>query len=82
MEVLATTDTSRAGNDCCIHSSVTLVEQFGIFAVVVVDKTTGWFERSDMNIVYQTESPQKAMNAFEEHGGLLSGQEKRNILNR
>jgi hypothetical protein len=41
-----------------------------VFAIIVVDKTTGWFERSDMNIVYQTESPQKAMNAFKEHGGL------------
>lgn len=82
MEVLATTDTSRAGNDCYIHSSVTLVEQFGIFAIIVMDKTTGWFENTDVNIVYKTESPQKAMNAFEEHGGLLSGQEKRNILSR
>ena len=80
MEILATTDTSHAGNDCYINSSVTLVEQFGVFAVIVMDKTTGWFERSEVNVVCQTSSPHDAIAAFVKYGGDLSEQERREIL--
>lgn len=45
MKILATTDLSRAGNDCYIYESVSIVEQFGIYSIIVCQKVTGWAKR-------------------------------------
>jgi hypothetical protein len=45
MRVISTTDISRAGNDCYIYESVSLVEQFDIYSVINFLNVTGWAER-------------------------------------
>lgn len=44
MKTISTTDISRVGNDCYIYESVTLTEQFGIYAVINFVKVTGWLK--------------------------------------
>ena len=42
MKVLFTTDLSDYGNDCYINSSVSLVECFGMYTVIIAENVTGW----------------------------------------
>lgn len=44
MEIISTTDLSRAGNDCYIYESVSLIEAFGMYKVITAEKTVGWFD--------------------------------------
>lgn len=82
MNVLATTDISTDGNDCYIYKSVSLVEQFGMFGIIIMEKTTGWFDSSNIMVVHHTDSPQKAINSFIEHGGILNKTQRRNIVHQ
>ena len=38
MKIISTTDLSREGNDCYIYESVSLVEAFGMYTVIVAKK--------------------------------------------
>lgn len=72
MKVISTTDLSRAGNDCYIYESVSLVEVFGVYTVIVAEKTTGWFEREEITtgskFVYDLDD---AKQMYKEYGGIL-----------
>ena len=72
MKVIHSTDLSRAGNDCYIYESVSLIEAFGMYAIIVADKTRGWFEREEINVsskvVYDLEEAKKM---YKEYGGIL-----------
>jgi hypothetical protein len=42
MKVISTTQLSRYGNDVYIDEEVSLVEQFGLYAVLRFYKVSGW----------------------------------------
>lgn len=71
MKVIHTTDLSRAGNDCYIYESVSLVEAFGMYAVIVAEKTTGWLEREEITtgskVAYDLDD---AKQMYKEYGGI------------
>jgi hypothetical protein len=69
MRVISTTDISREGNDCYIYESVTLVEQFGIYSVISIQKVTGWAEREEVCVLCTTASGKAAKKVYKEHGG-------------
>ena len=71
MRVISTTDISREGNDCYIHESVSLVEQFGLYAVINMYKVTGWAKREEVPILESTTSIGRAKRAYRFHGGTL-----------
>jgi hypothetical protein len=47
MNVISTVVTSRYGNDCYIEESFSLVEQFGLYAVIRFQKVHGWQEKEE-----------------------------------
>ena len=73
MRILYTTDLSHPGNDCYIHQSVSLVEAFGMYAIITADKTTGWFENEDICVHNKiTTSLQKAKSMYVKAGGVIT----------
>lgn len=69
MKIISTTDISRVGNDCYIYESVTLTEQFGIYAVINFVKVTGWAEREEVQVLCTTSDGKKAKKVYKEYGG-------------
>lgn len=64
MNILKSKDTSRPGNDCYIHEKVVLVEQFGVFAIIVCEKITGWSEDEDIRVDHTTNNYGAALRYF------------------
>jgi len=69
MKTIYTTDISRVGNDCYIYESVTLTEQFGIYAVINFLKVTGWAEREEVHVLCTTTDRKEANKVYKEYGG-------------
>lgn len=67
MTVLSTTSLSRPGNDCYIYESVSLVEQFGLYAVIRFYKVTGWSEREKVTVLLVTRVHAEAGNKYKEY---------------
>ena len=70
MRVISTTDISREGNDCYIYRSVSLVEQFGIYSVISIQKITGWAEREDVVVLCTTTDIEVAKQAYKNYEGI------------
>ena len=71
MRVISTTDISREGNDCYIYESISLVEQFGIYAIINISKVTGWAEREEVFVIYRGTDERKAIKVYKSYGGKL-----------
>lgn len=73
MRIISTTDLSRGGNDCYIYESVSLIEEFGMYAVVTCTKTTGWSEREYLCIEGDPMTNiEDAKQRYWEYGGKLN----------
>jgi hypothetical protein len=70
MRVISTTDLSREGNDCYIYESVSLVEQFGIYAVIGIQNITGWAKREDVVVRCTTTDIEVAKQAYKNYEGI------------
>ena len=70
MNIISTTDTSREGNDCYIYRSVSLVEQFGIYSVISIQRITGWAEREDVVVLCVTRDLDVAKEAYRNYEGV------------
>lgn len=70
MKVLFTTDISSYGNDCYIDESVSLVECFGMYTVVVAEKVSGWSPSTRIYCLPETTCDfEKAKSMYKEAGG-------------
>ena len=67
MNIIKTKDTSRPGNDCYINETVSLVEQFGIYAIIFCQKVTGRAEREDIYVVQTTTDRKIAEKMFNDY---------------
>lgn len=67
MKVISTTDISRYGNDCYIEESVSLVEQFDLYAVIRFYKVSGWSDREEVSILISTSSCSEAGKKYKEY---------------
>ena len=67
MKVISTTDVSREGNDCYIEESYSLVEQFGVFAVIQVYRVSGWAWREEVNVLIATSDKAEAGKKYKEY---------------
>jgi hypothetical protein len=67
MNVISTTNVSRYGNDCYIEESYSLIEQFGIYAVIMVCKVSGWSERKEVDVLITTEDKAEAGKKYKEY---------------
>jgi hypothetical protein len=71
MRVVASTDISRAGNDCWIKEEIALVEQFNVYAVISTIKVTGWADREEILILKSTSDYKAAVKKYKDNGGIL-----------
>lgn len=67
MNVLSTTTTSRYGNDCYIEESYSLVEQFGLYAVIRFYKVSGWSDREEVTIEFSSSSKVEAAKIYKNY---------------
>lgn len=70
MRVISSTDISREGNDCYIYESVSLVEQFGIYSVIEIQKISGWSHNKEVNVLCVTTDLKQAKKTYKEHKGV------------
>ncbi len=71
MNIISTTDLSREGNDCYIYKSVSLIEAFGMYTVIVADKTSGWCSSKDIYCKSVTSDLDEAKHMYKQSGGIL-----------
>lgn len=67
MNVISTTNVSREGNDCYIEESYSLVEQFGVYAVIQVYKVSGWSSCEEVNVIIATSDKATAAKKYKEY---------------
>lgn len=60
MKVISTTEVSRYGNDVYIEESYSLVEQFGLYAVIRIYKVSGWSESEEVTVVFTSSNQSEA----------------------
>ncbi len=72
MKVISTTDLSDSGNDCYIYKSVSLIEAFGMYTVIIAEKTVGWFENKQIYAGSEiTCDLDRAKYMYKQAGGIL-----------
>ena len=74
MKIISTTDTSRYGNDCYINETVNLVEQFGVYAIIMCQKIDGWAERENIFVVQHTTDYNIAVAMYKDYGGVMENE--------
>lgn len=70
MNILYTTDLSRQGNDCYIEESVSLVEAFGMYSVIVATKVSGLWGDKRIYATAPTSNYSDALRWYKEKGGI------------
>lgn len=67
MNIISTTNISRPGNDCYIEESVSLVEQFDLYAVIRFYKVSGWADHEEVSVLITTKSRTEAGKKYKEY---------------
>jgi hypothetical protein len=67
MNVLSTATVSRPGNDCYIEESYSLVEQFGLYAVIKFYKVSGWSDHEEVSVLITTSDKAEAGKKYKEY---------------
>ena len=67
MNVLSTTVTSHYGNDVYIEESYSLVEQFGLYAVIHFYKVRGWSSSEEVTVVFSSSSKAEAGKIYKNY---------------
>lgn len=77
MRVVATTDRTIETRDCKVFNNISIIEAFGIYAVIVTEKVTGAVELERVTVLEKNTDIAKAFNCYNEHGGsnLVKGKE-------
>lgn len=71
MRVISTTDKSTYGNDCYIYETVSLIEQFDMYAIIICRKVTGWAKQEEVLVTEVTTDYYKAVDEYKYCGGIL-----------
>ncbi len=74
MKIISATDLSHYGNDCYINHSVSLVKQFGVYAVINLLRVTGWYEDNRGDIEYVGVDYGQAVKIYQLHGGVIENE--------
>lgn len=67
MNIISTTNVSRPGNDVYIEESYSLVEQFGVYAVIRFYKVRGWSEKEEVSVLLSTSNEGEARKKYKEY---------------
>jgi hypothetical protein len=66
MNIISTTNVSRPGNDVYIEESYSLVEQFGVYAVIRFYRVNGWASREEVEVLITTRNQTEAAKLYKE----------------
>ena len=69
MKTIFTTDLSREGSACYIYESVSLIEQYGAYAVLQSRKTAG-LNNAEIFLLVSTTNYDVALEKYKEAGGI------------
>ena len=71
MKILYHTDLSREGNDCYIHQSLTLAEEFGLYFIISTFKVIGGWTLNNQaaSVSYTFEDIKQAKDEYIRKGG-------------
>ena len=67
MNVISSTNLSRYDNDCYIKESVSLVEQFDLYAVIRFYKVNGWSDYEEVEVLIATGDKAEAGKKYKEY---------------
>ncbi len=67
MNVISATIVSREGNDCYIEESYSLVEQFGLYAVIKFYKVRGWSDYEEVSVLFTSSDKVEAGKKYKEY---------------
>jgi hypothetical protein len=67
MNIISSVNLSRYGNDCYIKESVSLVEQFELYAVIRFFKVSGWSDHEEVSILITTSNKAEAEKKYKEY---------------
>lgn len=71
MKIISTTDISRVGNDCYIYEAISLVEQFGIYAIIRCLKVTGWAKTESIEVIFSSHECSDVIKEYDRLGGII-----------
>lgn len=71
MRIISTTDLSREGNDCSINESISLVEQFELYAIIRCLKIVGNPNVENVEVLFSSRECNKAIEAYDRFGGTI-----------
>ena len=81
MKVIHTTDLSREGNDCWIAERVSLIEELGLYNVILTTKVSGYWDVRTMTALDKpVDSLDEALKAYKIAGGDYNGIYKSNTV--
>lgn len=66
MNIISTTNTSRAGTDRYIEESYTMAEQFGVYAVIRFCHISGWGGAAEVTVLIVTTDYVEARQVYKE----------------
>lgn len=72
MKIISTTDTGKTGNKCYINGNISLVEQFGVYSIIICQNVTGDAEWKDVQLHYTTEDYNDAVKQFNHYVEIFS----------
>jgi hypothetical protein len=71
MNIVSTTDLSRGGDDCYIFKTVSLIEEFGMYAVITAEKVVGPQDKQAISCDSKTTCDlQQAKFMYRQAGGI------------
>lgn len=73
MRIISTTDLSREGNDCFILESISLIEQFNIYAVIKCFKINSSYSTiENFEVVFSSSNCGEAVEKYDRMGGKIT----------
>ena len=67
MNIIFTVNTSREDGGLYFNETVSLIEQFGIYAIITCQKITGYFYREDITVNQVTSDYSLALKMFKDY---------------
>jgi hypothetical protein len=66
MEVLSTTNVSHQGNDAYIEESYSLINQFGVYAVIRIYRVSGWSSQEEVSVIIASTNDTEVRSKYKE----------------
>ena len=72
MRIISTTDLSREGNDCYIHTTISLMEDNELYFVILTERVSGYPYSTEAFIIDEAKlDKDKAVYIYKQNGGVI-----------